>query len=410
MKSHFTAEFFGANRARLRELFTGTAPIIITANGQLQRTGDTTFPFQQDPNFWYLTGINEPNIVLVLDKDKEYLIVPFREGMRATFDGQIETESLARRSGINNILSDKDGWKQLGARLGRVKHAATIAAPPAYVDVYGFYSNPARTTLIKRLKSYSSDIDLLDISEHLARLRMVKQVEEVAAIQEAINITSESLRELMQPAKRPKYAYEYELEAELSRGFRKRGARGHAFDPIVAAGKNATTIHYLANDAALSADELVVLDVGAEVEHYAADITRTYALQNPTRRQEQIFTAVKDVQEYAYSLLKPGVIMSDYEQKIENYMGEKLRELGLIKTIDTESVRTYYPHATSHHLGLNVHDVGERSRALEPDMIITVEPGIYIPEESLGVRIEDDVRITPNGIEILSAALPAKLI
>ncbi len=409
MESHFSTEFFVSNRARLRELFMGTAPVVITANGQLQRSGDTTFPFQQDPNFWYLTGIDESDIVLVLDKDKEYLIVPFREGVRAAFDGQLEAETLSRRSGIQTVLSQKDGWKQLNARLSRVKHVATIAAPPAYIDSLGFYANPARAALIRKLKKYSNDIELLDISEHLARLRMVKQPEEVKAIQSAIDITADSLRELMRPSNRAKYAYEYELEAELSRGFRKRGASGHAFDPIVAGGVNATTIHYLANNAPLASNELVVLDVGAEVEHYAADITRTYALGTPSRRQRQVFAAVQEVQAYALSLLKPGVVMAELEVAIEQYMGEKLRELGLIKIIDTESVRTYYPHAVSHHLGLNVHDVGERNRPLEPDMIITVEPGIYIPEEAIGVRIEDDVRITAEGIDILSRALPTSL-
>lgn len=406
MSSLFGSEFFSENRARLRELFTGTAPIVITANGHLQRSGDTTFPFQQDTNFWYLTGIDEPDAILVIDKAKEYLIVPFREEKRAAFDGQISTKELSRLSGIETILDEKEGWRVLGSRLHKVKHVATVAAPPGFIEAYGMYSNPARARLIKLIKEYNGELELLDVSGHLVRLRMIKQPQELDAIRKAIAVTAESLKEAVRPAKRLKYAFEYEIEAELSRGFRKRGAMGHAFDPIIASGKNATIIHYLSNDSPLSADELIVIDIGAEYDHYAADITRTISLGVSSRRQQQIFEAVSEVQSHAYTQLRPGIVMRDFESTIEMFMGEKLRELGLIKTIDSEQVRRYYPHATSHHLGLNVHDVADYDRPLEPGMVITVEPGIYIPEEGIGVRIEDDVVITEAGIEVLSKALP----
>ena len=409
MNSLFGSDFFSGNRARLRELFTGTAPIVITAHGQLQRSGDTTFPFQQDSNFWYLTGIDEPDVILVIDKSKEYLIIPFRDDKRETFDGSISTEELSRRSGVTVVLEEKEGWKQFGARLGKVRHVATIAAPPRYLDSYGMYTNQARARLIKKLKEQNSSIELLDVSEHLIRLRMIKQAQEIAAIRQAVSITSDSLKAAVTSAKRKKYAYEYEIEAEIIRGFRKRGAKGHAFDPIIAAGGNATTIHYLDNNSPLAADELVLLDIGAEFEHYAADISRTVPLGEVSRRQQQILEAVADVQSYAYDQLRPGVRIREYETSIEHFMGEKLRELGLIKTIDSEQVRRYYPHATSHHLGLNVHDVADYERALEPGMVITVEPGIYIPEESIGVRIEDDVLVTENGIEVITSSLPTRL-
>src|SRR5690606_7548422 len=148
-----------------------------------------------------------------------------------------------RRSGVSTVLNEKEGWKHLGSRLKKVKHAATIAAPPAYIETYGMYTNPARARLIRHMKKQNSEIELLDVSEHLVRLRMVKLPQEITAIKRAIDITSDALRAALRPSKRVKYAYEYEIEAELTRGFRKGGARGHAFDPIVAAGKNATTIH-----------------------------------------------------------------------------------------------------------------------------------------------------------------------
>lgn len=405
----FNSEFFAGNRQRLRQLFSGKAPIVLTANGLLQRGGDSPFRFAQDASFWYLTGIDEPDIVLVMEADKEYLIVPRRSASRQAFDGAVAEEELSRRSGISTIHDDKTGWDLLAKRLKRVRHAATLAVPPAYVERYGLYTNPARAGLVLRLKSVRFDLELLDLSTHLIRMRMVKQAPELATIQAAIDITIKTMKDVLRPARLRKYAYEYEIEAELSRGFRHQGAAGHAFDPIVASGERACTLHNVANNGALSADELVVIDVGAEVDHYAADITRTVSLSTPSRRQQSVHDAVTEAQQFALGLLKPGVLMKDYEQQVEHFMGEKLRELGLIRSIDHDAIRQYCPHATSHFLGLNVHDIGDYERPLEPGVVMTVEPGIYIPAEGLGVRIEDDILITEKGHEILSDKLPRDL-
>ena len=404
------SDFFSANRERLRELFTGTAPIVVTANGMVQKGADEAYPFHQDANFWYLTGISEPDITLVMDKGKEYLIVPGRSDSREVFDGAIDSAELTRLSGIATVLSEKEGWKQLEGRLQKVNHVATLAAAPAYVESWGMYTNPAREMLIKRLRNCNGDLEMLDLRSHLARMRMVKQPQELDMIRRAIDATIDTLKDVTKPKQLAKYAYEYELEADITRGFRMRGTTGHAFSPIVASGKHACTLHHVHNDGLLASNELVVLDVGAEVSHYAADITRTVISGAPSARQQAVYDAVLSVQNYAFSLLKPGVTFQDYEEKIMAYMGEKLRELGLIKTINEESVRQYFPHATSHFLGLNTHDVGDYERPLEPGVVMTVEPGIYIPEEGIGVRIEDDVLITQDGIEILSEKLPRTLV
>ena len=410
MDSHFTSDFFAGNRRRLRELFTGTAPIVVTANGLLQRGADSAYSFAQDAHFWYLTGIDEPDITLVMDRDKEYLIVPARDANREAFDGAVAEDAIMRRSGISQVLNDEEGWIQLENRLRKVKHVATIAAPPAYIDHYGLYTNPARAALVARLKTVKDDIELLDLTPHLSRMRMIKQEPELAALQQAIDITIASLKEATRISKLKTMAHEYELEAELTRGFRRRGAAGHAFEPIVASGKRACTLHNVANNGALAADELAVIDIGAEVEHYAADITRTVSVGGaPSRRQQAVYAAVLDVQNFALTLLKPGTLLKEYEKQIEQYMGEKLRELGLIKTINHENVRRYYPHATSHFLGLNVHDIGEYDRPLEPGVVVTCEPGIYIADEGIGIRIEDDVLITKTGHTILTKKLSREL-
>ncbi|HVA10755.1 MAG TPA: Xaa-Pro aminopeptidase [Candidatus Dormibacteraeota bacterium] len=407
--SKFTSEFFAGNRARLKDLFTGTAPIVLTANGLLQRGGDSAYTFAQDASFWYLTGLDEPDITLVMDRDKEYLIVPGRSASREAFDGKVKTDELSRRSGIITVYDDMDGWKTLGGRLKKVKHVATLAVSPAYVGHYGLYTNPARGVLVDRLKDINPALKLLDLGPHLTRMRMIKQAPELYAIKAAIDITIAAFKEAARPARLSKYAYEYELEAAITGGMRKRGASGHAFPPIVAGGQRATTLHNTVNNAALSADELIVVDIGAEVEHYAGDITRTIGLKTVSRRHRAVHEAVQEIQQQAFGLLKPGILLKDYEQQIVQLMGEKLRELGLMKSITPKAVRYYYPHATSHFLGLNVHDVGDYDHPLEPGIVMTVEPGIYIPEEGIGVRIEDDVLITGSGIKILSNKLPRGL-
>ncbi len=408
MDTTFTKDFFAGNRARLRQLFSGTAPIVLTANGLLQRNGDMTFKFRQDSNFWYLTGVEYPDVVLVMDKGKEYLIVPTRDQVLETFEGRINVEELIRVSGIDTVLDEKTGWKRLNSRLKRSKHVAIMAAPAPYLDFYNFYTNPARAALTKKLKDANESIELLDLRDHFVKLRSIKQPPELVAIRRAVDLTVDVLRYVTKRPRFTKYAYEYEIEADISRQFRLAEA-GHAFDPIVAGGARACQMHYVDNNGPLSADELLIFDVGAEVGLYAADIARTVAVGQPSRRQETVISAVCEVQDYAYSLIKPGMVNVDYEKQVELFMGEKLRELGVIKTIDKESVRRHFPHMTTHFMGLEAHDVGNYQQPMQPGMVMVVEPGIYIPEEGIGVRIEDDILITEDGHEVLSSGLPRLL-
>lgn len=406
----FTSEFFAANREKLRQLFTGTAPIVLVGNGLVQRGSDETYPFKQDASFWYLTGVNEPEVMLIMDKSNEYLIVPERSDVVEVFDGAIDREEIAKISGIKTVVSEKEGWRQLDARLKRVQHVATLAANPPYVEQIGMYTNPARARLIKRLKDVNGNLELLDLRQHLSRMRAVKQALELASIQEAINITIDTLKEVTRPSTLAKYGFEYEVEADITRGFRRRGADCHAFTPVIASGIRSCTMHYIANNSALSSDELLIADVGATVNGYAADIARTVSLNgNPSRRQQQVYDAVMQAQDYALTLLKPGTMLRAYEKQMEAYVGEKLRELGLIKSITSEEVRHFFPHATSHYLGLDAHDSGDYDHPLEPGTVLAVEPGIYIRKEAIGVRIEDDVVITEDGARKLSERLPRSL-
>jgi Xaa-Pro aminopeptidase len=408
MKPLFNAEFFRQNREKLRTLFMGTAPIVLTANGSLQRNGDNEYLFRQDSSFWYLTGIDDPDVILVLDKNKEYLILPDRDYDVLFFNGQMGAERFTAVSGIAEVLDEKKGWKRLGSRLKKAQHAATLAPAPPYIERMGFYTNPARARLVSRIKEINDQIELLDLRPHLSRMREVKQGIELEAIQTAIDITTATLKDVER--KLSKYAYEYEIEADVSHGFRKRGATGHTFFPVVASGLNSCTLHYSANNASLQDARVLYMDVGAEYQHYSADITRTYLLATePTKRELAVYQAVLEVMDYAKTLIKPGAQMHENEKLVEHFMGEKLRELGLIKSIESEEVRKFYPHAVSHSLGLDPHDAMDYDRPLEPGMVLTVEPGIYIPAEALGVRIEDDLLVTEDGYKLLNSNLPPML-
>lgn len=408
MELSWTADFFAGNRKKLRELFTGTAPIVLAAHSLLQKSADTAYPFTQDKNFWYLTGCTVPDAILVMDKDRDYIILPERSQYQNVFEGAVSNDLIKTTSGVDAVLEHKDGLKQLTNRLRRAKHVATIAPPPTYLDVYGMHTNPARRLLVKTMKAENAELELLDIRDHMARLRSIKQPIELEAIKAAIAVTGQALKTVTKPSQLARYAYEYEIEADLTRAFKKQGSI-HSFDPIIAGGARACTLHNTDLSSKLAENELIQFDIGAEVDSYAADISRVYSIQSPTKRQQAVFAAVLDVQQYALSLLRPGAFLKEYEEAVEHYMGEKLRELNLIKTIEHDDIRKFYPHSASHFLGLDVHDVGLYEKPLEPGMVLTCEPGIYIEAESLGIRLEDDILITADGNENLSSHLAKTL-
>ena len=405
---HFSADFFKANRARLQTLFTGTAPIVLTGNGLLQKSTDTAYPFTQDGNFWFLTGIDDPNVILVIDKGKEYLIVPELSEVRQAFDGKQDIHEISLISGVEEVLSEKEGWRRLTARLKRVSSVAVLSPSSTYISALGMFTNPSRKRLIKELKKRNELLTFLDLRAHLQRMRMVKQDAELEAIKTAINATTAGLSKVQKKFVKGSYANEFEIELDLTKYFFQNGANGHSFEPIVASGDKACTIHPQDNHRELTKNQPLLLDVGAVAHHYAADISRSWCLA-PSKRHQAVHAAVVEVADYARGLLKPGVLLKPYEQQIELFMGEKLRELGLIKNIDHDSVRHYFPHSTSHFLGLDVHDVGDYELPLEKGVVLTVEPGIYIPEEGIGIRIEDDVLITQDGHENLSGYLSTEL-
>jgi Xaa-Pro aminopeptidase len=401
MESLLSSAFFARNRQKLKETVKHL-PIVIAGNGLLQRTADTTFAFTQESNFWYLTGLNVPDMTLVIGAEEEYLIVPERSAVRAAFDGAITPSIVTARSGITLILEEREGWKRLKHSILEKNIVSTLEAPQQYVAAHGFYTNPAKQRLIDKIIKIDPDIQIVGIQKELTSLRSIKQAEEVTCIRTAVDITKDTLAELTEDPAFAEMRHEYEVEAAIGAAFRRRGASGHAYSPIVAAGAHATTLHYVSNDGEIGAKDYIVLDVGAEVEHYAADITRTVIQGKPTARQRAVHIAVQAVQHETLALMKPGASLKKIERQVELSIGRELKSLGLITNArDVDGVRRYYPHAVSHFLGLDVHDVGDYRLPLAPGMVLTCEPGIYIPEEGIGVRIEDDVLITDTGNIVL---------
>lgn len=398
MQSAFTKSFFINNRLKLRAELPEDYPIVLIANGSLQRTADTTFPFQQESSFWYLTGLNEPDIIFVMHPTYEYIILPHTDSVKAIFDGSIDIPNLKLRSGISQTYNATEGWNKLIADLKHDKALYTIYPEPEFEKHSRIYANPAQRHALDKLRRHISGIKLHNVTEQVAEMRMRKQPPEVAAIETAVQITTETIKEIRLSKNLVKLQTEYALEAAITNGFRSRGASGHAYAPIVASGDHAATLHYVSNNGSLNAKELIVADVGAEFEHYAADITRTFSLTKPTTRQQAILSSVIGVQHRAAELLRPGVLLREYEQTVAKYIGEALYDLKLTANKqDIHAIRKYFPHASSHFLGLDVHDAGNYDIPLEASMVLTCEPGIYIPEEGIGVRIEDDIIITDTG-------------
>lgn len=394
----FKSSFFVQNRAKLREASKADV-LVVVANGLLQRNGDGPFAFRQDSNFWYLCGVRVPEAILFIDRNgKSTLILPEQSPNEKVFGAPYDTQELQHISGVDAVLVGEEGTRKLAATLASAQSIGMPAVPPAYSERYGMFMNPSARRINRFVRECNTSASRQDIRTILSSARMIKQPEEITAIRKAVQITNDTLAEVHK--KISKYKYEYEIEADVVAGFRKRGASGEAFGSIIASGRNTCHLHYQDNNAKL-ANDLVYLDVGAEYEHYAADITRTYILQ-PNERIQAVVAAVEQVAAYAKSLAKPGVTIRQNERLVREQMGVVLLGLGLITSNAPEQVSRYFPHGTSHYLGLDVHDVGDYDAPLAPGVVMTIEPGIYIADEGIGVRIEDDILITPKGYEQLS--------
>ncbi len=403
----FNQEFFIDNRRRLGQVCPDSL-VVITANVLLQSSADLHFPFRQDSNFWYLTGLQETGMTLLIDTKSghETIFIDELSDYQSQWDGAISPLVITQISGIENIQRAE---KLEDVLVNAKKQGRTVRALQATADIiqpFGIFSNPARRILIDKLQAIGfSDHLKLDLGIFLSDLRMIKKDPEIEAIKTAIKITEEGLA--LAKSELPNLKNESEIEKILTSYFHAN-ADGHGFEPIVAAGKNATTIHYTKNNQKLQGQS-VLLDVGAKNGMYSADISRVWNLKNnPSRQLQDVHHAVLAIQEYAEGLVKPGMNFREYQGKCDKFAIKQLQKLGFWD-LESSKDRSAIPHGVSHFLGIDVHDAGLYDQPLKAGSVITIEPGIYLPEISTGVRIEDNYLVTDDGVECLSSGIDKSL-
>lgn len=394
------SEFFQQHRKELAKKIGGGL-LVAAANRHMQRRSDMAYQFSQNADFWYLSGVSEPDWFLVYDgaRDHTWLVEPKLSDTEKLFDGAADSEKLRVSSGANEVVS-VDDFEQLLRGLAR-KHS-TVYTPQQPNNIAGEHvvHNPAQRELVKVLARIFNSV--IDCRSELAGLRAIKSDDEINAIKHAVDITVgafELVRERVDDMQ-----YEYEVEAEFGYAFRKAGAT-HAYDPIVAGGGRACTLHYGANNQPIRKGTAVLIDAGAEINGYCADITRTYTRGKPTKRYSQLHDALGYAHKDIVSIIEPSMPIADYLKQVDEIMQKTLMSVGLLRSLDDDRYRSYFPHSISHGLGIDVHDSLGGKRTLEAGMVLTVEPGIYINAEKIGIRLEDDVLVTKAGHKNLSERL-----
>lgn len=378
--------------------------LCLAASHAVQSTNDAAYPFEQESNFFYLTGIREQGWLLIVDgiEKKSWLVAPDISDTHKLFDGELDHTNALISSGVDSIISQSEAEAVL-RELAEKYDTVSSLGPHPHEKHFSFRVNPAQDELNQRLATLFTSVH--DCRKELSSLRAIKSKTEQMHIRAAVDVTVDTFTALRRQLSSQQY--EYQLEAIISHGFRYAGTMGHAYSPIVAGGGNACTLHYTKNDDPLPKNGLVLIDAGARVNGYCADVTRTYAIGTPTDRQKAVHAAVEKAHHAIIALLGPEKSVKEYHEEVDAIMIEALKSLNLYKK--PSDYRKYFPHAISHGLGIDVHDPLGNPSHFKSGMVLTVEPGIYIPEEGIGVRIEDDILIADDGIENLSGDLPTSL-
>jgi Xaa-Pro aminopeptidase len=377
---------------------------------------DGTMPFRQNNDLFYLSGIDQEESVLILfpdareEKMKEMLFVRETNDHILTWEGYKLTKEQTREvSGIQSIFWTSEFKQVLNTLMAQCEHVYlnTNEHLRAVVEVE---TRDAR--FIKWCKETYPLHQYLRSAPIMHHLRAIKSEQEIELIKKACGITEKAFRRLLQFI-RPG-VMEYEIEAEIYHEFLRNRSRGPAYGSIIASGANACILHYVDNNRACQDGDVVLMDFGAEYANYASDLTRSVPVNGTfTRRQREVYEAVLRVMKTAIHMLVPGNTLDQYHAFVGKVMEHELIKLGLLNETDVKNqdqdkplYKRYFMHGTSHHLGLDVHDVGDKYRPFQPGMVFTCEPGIYIREEGLGIRLENDILITPNGPVDLMENIP----
>jgi Xaa-Pro aminopeptidase len=410
-----SALFIG-NRRRFIETLPPGAFCVIHSNDVQPTNADGTRSFIQNSNLFWLTGIDQEETILLLFPDcpvperREILFIRQTNEHIAIWEGnKLSKEIASEISGISRIqwTSSFDGiFKKCMSEASQVflsldQHAGK---PPGPEGLSHRFANTCR-------KDYPLH-EFRNAAALISALRMIKAPAEIDLMRRACEITARAFRQactMIKPG-----VYEYEIEAEYAREILRDGARGFAYEPIIASGENSCILHYVLNDRKCNAGEIILMDVGASYANYAADMTRTVPVSGRfSKRQRDVYNAVLQIFKETSDLLRPGITLSQYHERVDEIADQVLVELGLISVQEIKrqdaakpARNTYFLHRTSHFLGLDVHDCQDLQEPLKPGVALTCEPGIYIREEGLGIRLENDFVITEDGHEDLMSSVP----
>lgn len=395
------SSLFEKNRRKAIKNLHSNSLAIIHSNDQMPRNGDQYHPFHQSPDLFYLTGIDQEKTILTLCPNhpnkslREILFIiesnekiAVWEGHKYTKEEAIETSGIKTIKYLNEFEST---FRELSINSESI-YLNLNENPKFKTDVVS-----ADERFIDVLKKNYPAHELKRLSPIMKQLRLRKESEEIELMQEACDITNKAFHRILKFVK-PNVT-EYEVEAELTHEFIWNRANGHAYAPIIASGKSACILHYIENNKKCNDGDLLLMDFGAEYANYAADCTRTIPVNGKfTPRQKECYESVLSVMKKATNWLTPGTTINKINERVEKLCQEEHIKLGLYTQEDVNKqdpnkplFKKYFPHGTCHFIGLDVHDVGDRTSILEEGMILTCEPGIYIPEENIGIRIENDI-------------------
>jgi Xaa-Pro aminopeptidase len=408
MKYHkISSDLFSKNRKKFTSKMENGCLAVFNSNDIYPISADGTMPFQQHRDIFYLSGVDQEESILVLfpqasnPAHREVLFLRETNEHIAIWEGEKLTKQTAfETSGIKTVYwlqQFQSIFKQLMAEAQGI-YFNTNEHLRANTEV-----ETREDRFIKKTKTDYPAHQVFKAAPLLHKIRSVKENLEIDLMQQACNITESGFRRLLAFIKPG--VWEYEIEAELAHEFLRNRSKGFAYTPIVASGKNACVLHYIENNQQCKDGDVILLDVGAEYANYSSDLTRCVPVNSRfTSRQKEVYNAVLHVKNEAQKLLVPGTIMAEYHKQVGVLMEEQLVNLGLISLDDIKNqspdwpaYKKYFMHGTSHFLGLDTHDVGLWHEPIQAGMVFTCEPGIYIPEEGLGIRLEDDLVVQETG-------------
>ncbi|MDB4273799.1 aminopeptidase P N-terminal domain-containing protein [Algibacter sp.] len=411
---------FIKNRSNFYSKMIANTIAILTSNDVKHNNADDVMGFSQNNDLFYLSGIDQEESILVLypgaykKENREILFIKETNAHIKIWDGEKLTKAQASEiSGVQRVEWIQD--------FEMILQYMAFEADGFYLGHNEYLKRATKDQQTRQDRMIIWCKEKYPLHQYLRaakitrELRQIKSEEEIDLVKKAANISIESFKRVLKVCE-PNIK-EYELEAELTYNLIKTGGKRHAFQPIVASGKNACALHYNTNDAICNDGDMILMDFGVCFANYNSDTTRCFPVNGKfSARQKEVYSSVLHCLKEGSKLLKPGVISSDYEQQMANLVETELIKLGLLKADDVSKqdpekplYKKYFMHGTAHHIGLDVHDVGLYSRPFESGMILTCEPGIYIPEEGIGCRLENDYLITEKGNINLTEAMPIEI-